>query len=188
MTESGWAEARAGTEARARAWWAPADVLTMARIPLALAFVFVRSLGWRTAILSVAAVSDFADGYMARRWGGSRLGAFLDPVADKLFAACGFGVVLVARALSPLEVLGVLARDFAAAFAFLATVVHRRPAAIPARLGGKAVTIGQLLTLLAFCAGSTLLRPLAWATAAVGLYAIWDYQRAAPREKKEIGT
>ncbi|PYP42845.1 MAG: hypothetical protein DMD43_01505 [Gemmatimonadetes bacterium] len=188
VTESGWAEARAGGEGRARrAWWAPADALTLARIPLALAFVFVPSLGWRTAILSVAAVSDFADGYVARRWGGSRLGAFLDPVADKLFAACGFGVVLVARALSPLEVLGVLARDFAAAFAFLATVIHRRPAAIPARLGGKAVTIGQLLTLLAFCAGSTLLRPLAWATAAVGLYAIRDYQRAAASEKKEIG-
>ncbi|HEV8357474.1 MAG TPA: CDP-alcohol phosphatidyltransferase family protein [Gemmatimonadales bacterium] len=189
MTDSGVVEARAGTAgaARRRRWWAPADAFTVARIPLALAFVAVSSLAWRTAILGVAAASDFADGYVARRWGGSRLGAFLDPVADKLFAACGFGVVLAARALSPLEVVGVLARDFAAAFAFLATVIHRRPAAIPARLGGKAVTIGQLLTLFAFCAGSAFLRPLAWATAAVGLYAIWDYQRVAPSEKRGIG-
>jgi hypothetical protein len=78
-------------------------------------------------------------------------------------------------------------RDIAAAVAFVVTLVLRRPAAIPARLGGKAVTIGQLLTLLAFLAGSPLLRPLAWATAAVALYAIWDYQRVAPRAKRALG-
>ena len=49
--------------------------------------------------------------------GGSRLGSFLDPVADKLFMACAFGVVLLSHSLSPLEILGVLARDLAAASA-----------------------------------------------------------------------
>jgi cardiolipin synthase (CMP-forming) len=170
-----------------RVWWAPADALTLARIPLALAFVGVEDPGWRTAILGATAASDFADGLVARRWGGSRLGAFLDPVADKLFMICAFGVVLASRALAPLEIVGVLVRDIAAAVAFVVTLVLRRPAAIPARLGGKAVTIGQLLTLLAFLAGSPLLRPLAWATAAVALYAIWDYQRVAPRAKRALG-
>jgi CDP-diacylglycerol--glycerol-3-phosphate 3-phosphatidyltransferase/cardiolipin synthase len=189
VIESGLAEASAGTAGpkSRRTWWAPADALTLVRIPLALAFVVLRGMGWRTAILGLAAASDFADGILARRLGSSRLGAFLDPVADKLFMACGFGVVLAAHALSPLEVLGVLARDFAAAFAFFATVIHRRPAAIPARLGGKAVTVCQLLTLLAFCTGSVYLRPLAWVTTGFGLYAIWDYQRVAPEEKKGIG-
>jgi CDP-diacylglycerol--glycerol-3-phosphate 3-phosphatidyltransferase/cardiolipin synthase len=189
VSESGLAEASTRTAGRKsrRTWLAPADALTLARIPLALAFVVVRSMGWRTAILGVASASDLADGILARRWGGSRLGAFLDPVADKLFMACGFGVVLAARALSPVEVLGVLARDLAAGFAFFATLIHRRPATIPARLGGKAVTVCQLLTLLAFTTGSLLLRPLAWATTAVALYAIWDYQRVASREKRGIG-
>ena len=82
--------------------------------------------------------------------------------------------------------MGVLARDFATALAFLATVLFSRPAAIPARLGGKVVTIGQLLTLLAFLLGSDLLRPVAWATAAVALYAIWDYARVA-RLKRPLG-
>lgn len=152
-----------------------------------MAFVVVSDMGWRTAILGVAAASDLADGLLARRFGGSRLGAFLDPVADKLFMASAFGVVLVSRALGPLEIFGVLARDIAAAVAFLATVLLRRPASIPARLGGKAVTVCQLLTLLAFLAGSALLRPLAWATAGVALYAIWDYQRAAPSAKRMLG-
>lgn len=167
-------------------WWSPADVLSTVRIPLAIAFVVVPDNGARLAILAAAGASDFADGLVARRWGGSRLGAFLDPVADKLFMACAFAVVLASGELNVLEIVGVLARDFATALAFLATVVFSRPAAIPARLGGKVVTIGQLLTLLAFLLGSDLLRPVAWATAAVALYAIWDYARVA-REKRPLG-
>jgi phosphatidylglycerophosphate synthase len=182
------AAATGGGADRARPWWAPADVLTSLRIPLALAFVLVADDRWRIGILAIAAASDFADGVVARRWGGSRLGSFLDPVADKLFMACCFGVVIAAGALSPLEVLGVLARDLAAAIAFAATLVLGRPAAIPARLGGKAVTIGQLLTLFAFLSDSAFLRPLAWATSAVALYAIWDYQRVAGRASRTIGT
>src|SRR5690348_18023113 len=40
-----------------------------------------------------------------------------------------------------------------------------RPVALPARAGGKAVTVGQILTLVAFVVESPLVRPLAWATA-----------------------
>ncbi|HEV8150663.1 MAG TPA: CDP-alcohol phosphatidyltransferase family protein [Gemmatimonadales bacterium] len=166
-----------------RRWLSPADAFTVVRIPLAIAFVAVPAMEWRLAILVAAGASDFADGFVARRLGGSRLGSFLDPVADKFFMACAFTVVLLEHALTPLEVLGVLARDLAAALAFVITLVLRRPAAIPARLGGKAVTIGQLLTLLAFVLSSLFLRPLAWATAAVALYAIWDYVRAAPQQR-----
>jgi phosphatidylglycerophosphate synthase len=167
--------------------FSPADVLTALRIPLAIAFLLVSDNEWRLGILAAAAASDFADGFVARRWGGSRLGAFLDPVADKLFMACAFAVVLLSGTLDPLEVLGVLARDIAAAFAFLATVLLGKPAAIPARLGGKAVTVGQLLTVLAFLLESPLLRPVAWATAAVALYAIGDYVRAAKDAKRLRG-
>ena len=187
MAESGGQETREGPERATRPWLSPADAFTVVRIPLAIAFVAVTDMGWRLAILGAAGASDFADGFVARRYGGSRLGSFLDPVADKLFMACAFAVVLLSRALSPLEVLGVLARDLAAALAFVITVALRRPAAIPARLGGKAVTIGQLLTLLAFVLGSLLLRPVAWATAAIALYAIWDYIRVASAQQRALG-
>jgi cardiolipin synthase len=186
--EEGGALVGPGKEERAaRRWWSPADAFTVVRIPLAVAFVVVPDMQWRLGILIAAGLSDFADGFVARRLGGSRLGSFLDPVADKLFMACAFAVVLLEKALSPLEVLGVLARDLAAAIAFVITLVVRRPAAIPARLGGKAVTIGQLLTLFAFVSGSLFLRPVAWATAAVALYAIWDYVRVASVQKRALG-
>ena len=166
--------------------WSPADLFTAVRIPLAALFLITSDPGWRVAILAAAALSDFADGFVARRWGSSRLGVFLDPVADKVFMVAAFIAVLSSGALSLPEILGVLARDIAAALAFLATVVLRKPATIPARLGGKAVTVGQLLTLFAFLLDSLLLRPLAWATAAMALYAIWDYGRAASAQKRAL--
>ena len=39
-------------------------------------------------IFGIAAITDFFDGYIARKYGQiSRFGAFLDPVADKLMVA-----------------------------------------------------------------------------------------------------
>jgi hypothetical protein len=40
---------------------------------------------------------------------------------------------------------------------------------------------------VAFLTGSPLLRPMAWATGAVGLYAIWDYYRAASEAERPVG-
>jgi CDP-diacylglycerol--glycerol-3-phosphate 3-phosphatidyltransferase len=43
------------------------------------------SLGIAAAVFTVAALTDFADGYLARRWKiTTTLGAFLDSVADKI--------------------------------------------------------------------------------------------------------
>ena len=123
-------------------------------------------------------MTDLLDGWIARWLGPSRLGVFVDPVADKLFMASAFGVVAFSGALEWYEVVGVLLRDIAASLAFFITAVLGRPSAIPARAGGKAVTVAQVLTLLAYLVAPQYLRPMAWACSAVGIYAIWDYYRA----------
>ena len=164
-------------EQQAKPLWRPPDLLTALRLPLAVGFVFAPGALVRFAIVVLAAATDFADGLWARRIGGSRAGAVLDPVADKLFMLAAFLVVLQAAVLHPFEIVGLLLRDIVAFLAFLTTVVLGRPATLPARAGGKAVTVLQLLTLLAFLAESDLLRPLAWATAAISVYAIADYMR-----------
>jgi phosphatidylglycerophosphate synthase len=46
---------------------------------------FEHALGYAAALFALAAVTDFLDGYLARRWHvESVLGAFLDTTADKL--------------------------------------------------------------------------------------------------------
>jgi phosphatidylglycerophosphate synthase len=155
----------------------PPDVLTALRIPLAVAFLLLDGTVGRLAIVFAVAASDVLDGIWARKIGSSRAGVVLDPVADKLFMLAAFVAVLRSDVLAWYEIVGVLLRDIVAAGAFLGTVVRFHPRTLPARAGGKAVTIGQLLTLIAFLVGSDLVRPLAWSTAAVSLYAIVDYMR-----------
>ena len=79
------------------------NALTAARvaaIPVLVAtFYNRRSSPWLPAsIFAACAATDFLDGYLARRWAvHSDLGAFLDPVADKLLVcSC---LVLLAGAL-----------------------------------------------------------------------------------------
>jgi CDP-diacylglycerol--glycerol-3-phosphate 3-phosphatidyltransferase/cardiolipin synthase len=159
-----------------------ADLVTALRFPLAALFPFVPSPAWQLAIVAVVAVSDMADGVLARRFGSSRAGAVLDPVADKAFMVVAFVTIARRGLLAWYELLGVLLRDVLAILGFLATLLLRRPVALPARAGGKAVTIAQLLTLVAAIAESQHVRPLAWATAAIAVYAIWDYGRTAARK------
>jgi phosphatidylglycerophosphate synthase len=166
--------------------WTVADLLSALRIPLAVAFPLV-SNPWRIVILAAAAATDLLDGQLARRFGSSAIGSIIDPVADKLFMASAFGVVAFSGRLALYEIVGVLLRDIVATVAFLLTFASHRPRAIPARLGGKAVTVAQVLTLVAFLTSSSLLRPMAWATAGIALYAIWDYYRVAPTTQRTLG-
>jgi CDP-diacylglycerol--glycerol-3-phosphate 3-phosphatidyltransferase/cardiolipin synthase len=163
-----------------------ADFITVVRLPLAVFFVLLAEPWWRFGVLALAAATDLLDGFLARRFGGSRFGAVLDPIADKLFMACAFGVVLFSGRLQFYEIIAVLLRDIWASVAFWVTVHTGKPTAIPARLGGKAVTVAQMLTLLAFIAGASILRPLAWATGAIAIYAIWDYHRVARTQARRL--
>ncbi len=71
-------------------------VLTPVTMALVLRSVDDRSVvGWAVAVFVVAALTDFADGFLARRWKiTTSLGAFLDTVADKVLVA-GTLIVLV---------------------------------------------------------------------------------------------
>jgi CDP-diacylglycerol--glycerol-3-phosphate 3-phosphatidyltransferase/cardiolipin synthase len=169
-------------------WISAVDALTALRVPLAIAFPFVHRPATQLAVVVVVAASDVLDGMLARRVGSSRMGAVLDPVADKVFMTSAFVTIGARGVLSPLEVLGVLSRDILAVVGFLGTWLLRRPAALPARTAGKAVTVAQMVTLCAAIILSPLVRPLAWATTAAGLYAALDYGRAVGRQRASGGV
>ncbi|MEQ8846238.1 CDP-diacylglycerol--glycerol-3-phosphate 3-phosphatidyltransferase [Botrimarina sp.] len=77
----------------------PPNAITTARLAVTLACFVCLSLGWFRAALVLfvlAAATDWADGYWARRWGPiTKLGRVLDPMADKLLI-CGAFTYLAA--------------------------------------------------------------------------------------------
>lgn len=74
--------------------WTIPNIITIFRVLLIPVFVTVYFLDWKWAhelgafIFWLAAITDWFDGYLARRLQqSSPFGAFLDPVADKLIVA-----------------------------------------------------------------------------------------------------
>jgi cardiolipin synthase (CMP-forming) len=82
--------------------WTAANLLTFLRIALMFPFLYLVSEGRFGLALSVfflASLTDFADGYVARRYNQeSNLGRFLDPLADKLVTTAAFVVMAVPHA------------------------------------------------------------------------------------------
>lgn len=83
--------------ARRQGFWTVANALTIFRIVLTLPFLyFIKEgrFGLALLVFFVASVTDFADGYVARRFSQeSATGQFLDPIADKLLTTIGFIVM-----------------------------------------------------------------------------------------------
>ena len=79
-------------------------ILTLIRIVLIPVFVLVFYLPYwwhhiaATAVFSLAAITDWFDGYLARRLNQtSEFGAFLDPVADKLMVVVALVMLVEAK-------------------------------------------------------------------------------------------
>ena len=91
-------------QSAAAAWCNIPNQLTIARLVLALAlFVFLVFDFYLTGlvIFMLAAATDYADGYLARRYGQvTQLGRILDPFADKT-VVCGTFIFLAAAPESP---------------------------------------------------------------------------------------
>ncbi|WP_345771271.1 CDP-alcohol phosphatidyltransferase family protein [Geodermatophilus normandii] len=94
-----------------RVWTVPnaLSVLRLLGVPLFLWLLLgPREDGWAVVVLMVAGVSDWADGKLARVLGqSSRLGALLDPAADRLYIIATL-VAFVLRDVVPLWVVAVL--------------------------------------------------------------------------------
>lgn len=74
------------------------SLLRIALIPVLIGIFFLpyesASL-WATIVFAVASMTDWLDGYLARKWQQtSAFGAFLDPVADKLLVAVALLLVV----------------------------------------------------------------------------------------------
>jgi len=128
------------------------NLLSGARVPLALAFpLAAASPAHSLGVLGAAGVTDMLDGWTARKLGqASPLGAVIDGVADKLFAASVLGSLLAARVLSPATALLLATRELLELP--LAVRVLTTPKARVVEHGRSANTLGKLATALEFAA------------------------------------
>lgn len=134
------------------------NLLTWARIvaiPLLVGAIYL-PLGFTdqeknftaTLIFVVAAVTDWIDGYLARRWNQtSAFGAFLDPVADKLMVCAALVALIDLHRVGPLVGLIIIGREItiSALREWMAEVGARKNVAV--NWLGKAKTVLQMVAI-----------------------------------------
>lgn len=154
-----------------------ANLLSVTRFPLAVAFVAAESTMARTIVVGAASLTDLLDGWLARRGQATRLGALLDPIADKTFFLVAISTFLVRGELSTRDYFIVLSRDFATAIGFIVAYVLPGLDArdFKARLSGKIVTVLQLAALFALLLRPALFPYLVPLIAVCSAWAIADY-------------
>lgn len=127
------------------------NALSILRLILAGAFGFVDPAWWWMMILA-AGFSDFADGFIARRYHASSwAGGLLDAVADKTFTLIVLITFTAAGRLDIWQMLMLLGRDFVVVFvALYAAATHRWHAfrKMPSRLFGKLTTASMFALFL----------------------------------------
>src|SRR5438105_9131970 len=122
------------------------SVLRILLVPVVVVLVAVQTRGASyaaTAVFVAGGLSDFLDGYLARRFGTSTLtGAWLDPLSDKLLVAAAV-VSLTAVSRFPVwAAVVIVVRE--AAVSILRAFMGSRRASMPASDIAKVKTVAQL--------------------------------------------
>jgi CDP-diacylglycerol--glycerol-3-phosphate 3-phosphatidyltransferase len=162
------------------------NLLSCSRLVLAAGFVATTGAEARVGLIGVAAITDFLDGWLARRvHATSRWGALLDPIADRVFVLTVVGTFLFSGLLSTSAYFILLMRDLATAIGFLVAriIPWLRPVEFKARILGKVVTVLQLFTLAAVLAAPRAVPLLLGGVAMASLLAIADYTLALWRAR-----
>ena len=141
-------------------------------IPVFVTLLVYRRAGWAVLVFCAASLTDLLDGYIARKRGTqTRLGAFLDPVADKLLMTSAFITLTYLKVIPFWIAAVVVSRDLILSVGVVVIhvaggTVHPAPSWL-----GKASTLFQMTTVLSamlafyFKMLLSLPRAAAWVTA-----------------------
>ncbi len=127
------------------------SLIRIALVPVLCLLLELESLPlnylYAAIVYAVAALTDFLDGYIARKHGLiTTLGKFLDPVADKLLTSAAFIYMLATGYTNAVVIVLIFSREFAVT-AFRA-VSAGKGEVIAAKLAGKVKTVLQIVVTL----------------------------------------
>lgn len=129
------------------------NLLTLGRIaciPLLVVLLLFDGKGvsfWAAMVFSVAAITDFLDGYLARKWQEiTVLGKFLDPLADKLIVMAALIMLIPHGRVPAWAVFVLLAREMV--ITGLRSIASAEGIVIAASTLGKYKTILQMVAII----------------------------------------
>lgn len=126
------------------------NLITLLRLlltPLFIIFLIQGCYHKALFVFLLAGISDLADGLIARTWHQkSRLGSYLDPLADKVLMAASFVTLSIYREIPSWLTVVVISRDLALGFGVLIFRLADIPLVVRPSLAGKWTTTFQVST------------------------------------------
>ena len=129
------------------------NILTLTRIAVVpivvvlLMFESKENCFWAAAIFSIASITDWLDGYLARKWGiVTVLGKFLDPLADKLIVMAALIMLIPLGRVPAWAVLVILSRELIVSG--VRSIASTEGIVISASNLGKYKTIFQMVAII----------------------------------------
>jgi cardiolipin synthase len=132
---------------KARIWTVPNQItfLRLGILPFFLILILYEEYQWALLVLAIAAGSDAVDGLLARTLHQkSALGAYLDPIADKLLLSSSFVVLAMEKKLPWWLTIMVLSRDVLMLIVAVVILLIQGYRPFPPSLLGKATTFCEI--------------------------------------------
>ena len=132
-------------------------VLTLSRIVLIPVFIFtvVKHPLFGAVVFGVASITDFLDGYLARRSNKiTKFGIIFDPIADKFLIVAALFVLVDMERLPSWIAIAITVREFLVTG--LRVVALSKDIIIPAEIGGKLKTTTQIMAILFLVLGDSI--------------------------------
>ncbi len=151
------------------------NILTLLRILLTPLFVILLlrdQFGFALLVFSIAGISDGLDGFLARHLNQrTELGAFLDPVADKILLISAFVCLAVLAVIPDWLAVIVISRDILIVLGIAILTIREKEYEIKPTMVSKATTTVQIIMVIVSLLGENLYgfagirTPLMWITA-----------------------
>ena len=127
-------------------------------------------------IFVIASVTDFFDGYIARKWNQkTKLGSIIDPLADKMLMLSAFlGLMIIDRA-NPWAILLILSREFFITGIRVMAVSEGKD--VSASLFGKLKTLSQMVAIGFLMMDWPFAQFLLWLCVVLTIYSGYQYVR-----------
>ena len=137
---------------KGRVWTVPNQItlLRLGFIPIFLILISYEQYKWALLILVVAGLTDGIDGLLARKLNQrSALGAYLDPIADKLLLSSSFVILAMAKKVAWWLTLMVLSRDVLLLIVAAVIILISGYRPFPPSIYGKFTTFFQIVFVFA---------------------------------------